>query len=68
MPPIFSWLQKLGNVDEKEMFKVFNMGIGFVMVVSKYFAHSIARQLCDEGIQTWTIGEVVEGEPGVDLV
>jgi len=68
MPPIFSWLQKLGNVDEKEMFKVFNMGIGFVMVVSKYFAHSIARQLCDEGIQTWAIGEVIEGEPGVDLV
>src|SRR5207245_2499158 len=30
VPPVFSWLQKLGNIDEVEMYRVFNMGIGFV--------------------------------------
>src|SRR5437868_11808157 len=36
MPPVFPWLQKLGNIDEAEMFRVFNMGIGFVVIVSRY--------------------------------
>ncbi len=68
VPPIFTWLQKLGNVDSKEMFTVFNMGIGFVMIVSKYFANSITNQLTKSGVPSWIIGEVVEGETGVDLV
>ncbi|MSR31660.1 MAG: phosphoribosylformylglycinamidine cyclo-ligase [Gemmataceae bacterium] len=68
VPPVFPWIQKLGNIDEPEMFRVFNMGIGFVMIVSKHFAHSIARQLTHDGIPSWVIGEVVAGEAGVDLV
>src|SRR3712207_8884207 len=44
-PPIFRWLQRLGDVDEAEMFRVFNMGIGFVFIVSDYFTHSIIEQL-----------------------
>src|SRR6266851_3603578 len=45
IPPVFSWLQRLGPVAESEMFRVFNMGIGFVMIVSRYYADSIQRQL-----------------------
>ena len=33
MPPAFSWLQQLGEVDQDEMHRVFNMGIGMVLVV-----------------------------------
>ena len=44
IPPVFTWLQKLGDIDEAEMAKVFNLGIGFVMIVSPYFADSIQRQ------------------------
>ncbi|MFO0876142.1 MAG: phosphoribosylformylglycinamidine cyclo-ligase [Gemmataceae bacterium] len=66
--PIFPWLQRLGNVDESEMFTVFNMGIGFVMIVSEYYAESIVRHLGDEGCPAYVIGEVTAGEPGVDLV
>src|SRR5712692_1833294 len=40
IPPVFGWLQQLGNVDEAEMFRVFNMGIGFVMIVSSYYIES----------------------------
>jgi len=67
-PPVFSWLQNLGPVDEAEMFKVFNMGIGFVVITSPYYAESIQRQLNEERVKTYIIGEVREGEPGVEFV
>ncbi len=67
VPPIFSWLQKAGGVDEAEMFTVFNMGIGFVMIVSPYYAARILRQLADLGQPAWRIGEVVAGEQGVEF-
>ena len=67
-PPIFGWLQRLGNVDEAEMFRVFNMGLGFVLIVSRYYADRVVRLLEDAGYPAFVIGEVVEGEPGVDLV
>src|SRR5206468_3784944 len=37
VPPVFPWLQRLGNIEQQEMETVFNMGIGFVMIVSKYY-------------------------------
>jgi phosphoribosylformylglycinamidine cyclo-ligase len=67
-PPVFDWLQRLGDIDEAEMFRVFNMGVGFVFLVSEYYAESIVRQLAEEGCPAWLIGEVREGEPGVEFV
>jgi phosphoribosylformylglycinamidine cyclo-ligase len=68
IPPVFSWLQQLGGVDEAEMFRVFNMGLGFVMIASPYYAESIQRQLAEDRVPTFVIGEVREGEPGVEFV
>jgi phosphoribosylformylglycinamidine cyclo-ligase len=68
MPAVFPWLQELGGVDEAEMYRVFNMGVGFVFIVSRYYADSVVRQLGDEGYPAWLIGEVRGGEPGVDFV
>ncbi len=68
IPPVFSWLQKLGNIEEAEMYRVFNMGIGFVAIVSRYYAESIQRQFTKEGVPAFEIGEVREGEPGVEFV
>jgi phosphoribosylformylglycinamidine cyclo-ligase len=68
MPPVFAWLQQLGNIEQTEMDRVFNLGIGFVMIVSPYFADSIQRQLCEDRISTYVIGEVLEGEAGVEIV
>jgi phosphoribosylformylglycinamidine cyclo-ligase len=67
VPAVFAWLRNLGNVEEAEMFRVFNMGVGFVFIVSQYYADSIIRQLADEGYPAWVIGEIHEGESGVDL-
>jgi phosphoribosylformylglycinamidine cyclo-ligase len=68
IPAVFRWLQRLGNIDEAEMFKVFNMGIGFVFIVSDYYADSIVRQLGEEDCPAMVIGEVRNGEPGVEFV
>jgi phosphoribosylformylglycinamidine cyclo-ligase len=65
IPPVFPWVQRLGEIDDDEMARVFNMGIGLVLVVSSYYAESITRMLADAGLQTWTIGDVVAGERGV---
>ncbi len=68
VPPVFSWLQKLGEIEQSEMDTVFNLGIGFVMIVSPYYAKNIQRQLEEGGVPTYEIGEVREGEPGVEWV
>jgi phosphoribosylformylglycinamidine cyclo-ligase len=61
MPPVFSWLQRLGGVDDDEMHRVFNMGVGLALVVSDYYAESIQQQLGAQGFETWRIGQIVEG-------
>ena len=65
VPGVFGWLARLGDVDAPEMRRVFNMGLGLVLVVSPYYADSIRSQLADCGMESWTIGEVVEGPRGV---
>ncbi len=45
VPPVFTWLQRLGEVEQAEMDQVFNMGIGLVLVVSPFYAESIRHQL-----------------------
>jgi phosphoribosylformylglycinamidine cyclo-ligase len=67
VPPVFGWLQGLGGIDQAEMDRVFNQGIGFVVIASPYYAESIQRQLCEDRVPTFVIGEVRDGEPGVEF-
>jgi phosphoribosylformylglycinamidine cyclo-ligase len=64
-PPEFAWLQRLGEIDDDEMDRVFNMGIGLVLVVAPYYADSIREQLADAQFANWPIGHVAAGERGV---
>jgi phosphoribosylformylglycinamidine cyclo-ligase len=66
MPPVFPWLQRLGEVEQAEMDVVFNLGIGFVMIVSRFYAESIQRRLEECRVRAFEIGTVIEGEPGVE--
>jgi phosphoribosylaminoimidazole (AIR) synthetase len=50
------------------MFRVFNMGIGFVVICAPSFANSIVGQLEKEGVAAWLIGEVKDGDVGVEVV
>ena len=58
VPPVFPWVQGLGSIAADEMERVFNMGIGMVLVVSPHFAGSIRSQLADLGHDTFPIGTV----------
>ncbi|MEQ8847336.1 phosphoribosylformylglycinamidine cyclo-ligase [Botrimarina sp.] len=60
VPPVFAWLQRLGEVADDEMERVFNRGIGLALVVSEHFAESIAKQLADQGLENWVIGRIDE--------
>jgi phosphoribosylformylglycinamidine cyclo-ligase len=64
VPPVFSWIQRLGEIDPAEMNRVFNMGVGLVMVMKPLFADSICRQLASLGLEAWQIGRIEEHLPG----
>jgi phosphoribosylformylglycinamidine cyclo-ligase len=64
--PVFTWLQNLGEVEDDEMYRVFNMGIGLALVVSPYYAESVQQQLTKSGMQSWVIGRAVEGNQTVE--
>ena len=61
VPPVFPWLQRLGEIDQAEMEQVFNLGVGMVLVVSPFYAESIRHQLADQGIPSWVIGRTAAG-------
>jgi len=65
IPPVFHWIQRLGNVSDDEMFQVFNMGIGLVLIVSAYYADAIARMVHQHGLSCVPIGTVTEGQKRV---
>jgi phosphoribosylformylglycinamidine cyclo-ligase len=60
-PAIFDWLQATGNIADSEMRRVFNMGIGMALVVSDFYAPSIASQISELGIPCVPIGKIVSG-------
>lgn len=66
-PPLFDWLQRLGNIDRGEMFHVFNMGIGFTIIVAPDAVAAVRERLASYPFASWIIGEVVAGERGVEL-
>ena len=66
-PPVFGWLQELGQVAESEMYRTFNMGIGFVLVVAASDVAAVRACLAEQDEQAFVIGRVISGE-GVTLV
>ena len=66
VPPVFQWLQMHGDIADEEMFTVFNMGIGFAMIVAANAAERIRQRLIDEhGVPTYVIGSIKKGKPSV---
>ncbi|PKM84544.1 MAG: phosphoribosylformylglycinamidine cyclo-ligase [Firmicutes bacterium HGW-Firmicutes-11] len=62
IPPIFSWMQHLGSVPEREMFNVFNMGTGLCLVIREEDADQAIRLLSSLGESPSVIGRIVAGE------
>jgi phosphoribosylformylglycinamidine cyclo-ligase len=60
--PVFELLQRAGRVPEAEMYQVFNMGIGMVLLVNADRAEALLRAARVAGHKAWLIGEVVKGK------
>ncbi|MCX7842543.1 MAG: phosphoribosylformylglycinamidine cyclo-ligase [Clostridia bacterium] len=65
--PIFSLLQKIGDISERDIYNTFNMGIGLVMAVDEAIAEDVVKYLDSRDEKAYLIGEIVKGEPGVDI-
>jgi phosphoribosylformylglycinamidine cyclo-ligase len=55
---IFKLIKKLGKVDTNEMFRVFNMGVGFILIVDKEDKSKIINNISNFGVDAYPIGEV----------
>jgi len=61
-PEIFKWLQKEGNIDSHEMYRVLNCGVGMVVIISKESSSQAIEHLSACGENAWLIGEVVHSK------
>ncbi|MCI2077140.1 MAG: AIR synthase-related protein, partial [Sphaerochaeta sp.] len=63
IPPIFPLIQRVGNVTDRDMFNTFNMGVGMIVVVAKEDADAALSVVPG----SYRLGEIVDGEKGVEL-
>jgi len=64
-PEVFDWLQEKGQVEQDEMWRVFNCGVGFVMVVPRVQASKAMASLKKSGAKPFLMGEIVKGKQDV---
>lgn len=62
IPRVFKWVREKAGVSTKEMYRVFNMGIGFVLIVRSGEKLKVLSLLENEGVEAWVIGKVVKGK------
>ena len=62
IPPVFQWLAEAGTVPSEAMFDTFNMGVGFVVIVSPRDVEATLGSLNTQQQRAWVLGEVIDGE------
>jgi len=67
VPPVFRFLQERGGIDPAEMDRVFNMGVGYCLIVRPTFAEGVARRLEKMGETVYRLGKVTKGKGRVKL-
>lgn len=68
MPAIFDWLQQQGNVEQEEMYRTFNCGIGMIVVVPAAQLEDAISLLTAEGENAWHVGNISESTQGTAQV
>jgi phosphoribosylformylglycinamidine cyclo-ligase len=64
MPPLFTWLQQHGGVEDAEMHRVFNCGIGMTVIVANDKADETEAMLRQSGETVFRLGEIRERQQG----
>ena len=67
-PEIFSWLQKLGHIEDNEMLRTFNCGLGMVAIVSPSELDTVLKHFLQHGTQAWVIGEIDSSQGPAEVV
>ena len=67
-PPIFDWLQAQGEISTEEMYNVFNMGVGFTLIVDKENEAAVLNILKQQQVKAYQIGEIVKGDQPIQLL
>jgi phosphoribosylformylglycinamidine cyclo-ligase len=67
VPAVFEAIREAGRVEDAEMFRTFNMGIGYVLVVDRDAAERVSEALGRVGETVYALGDVVAGDRGVEL-
>ena len=67
LPPLFDWLQREGAVAQEEMWRTFNCGIGYTVIVDQAETGATLAALQQLGLSAWQIGEIIAA-PGEDRV
>lgn len=62
LPAIFQWIQKESDISDHELFKTFNCGVGFVVVVAPHEVTHTLKTLKEAGETAWAMGEVEKSE------
>jgi phosphoribosylformylglycinamidine cyclo-ligase len=68
LPPLFRWLKEQGNIAERELYRVFNCGIGMVVIVEPAQERAAVRILKAAGETVWRIGRIVKREKNAPQV
>lgn len=68
IPPIFTMMQREGNVAEEMMYNTYNMGLGMIVAVDPADVDRAMEAMKAAGDQPYVVGKIVDGEKGVDLV
>jgi len=68
IPSIFKKIQKRGSIEETEMFRTFNMGVGMVLVLNPRSVGRALAVLTELGQKAWDIGELVAGNNSVEII
>ena len=67
LPPVFQWLQAGGNIEETEMLRTFNCGIGMILVVDQAAASATLEALAAQGVSGWELGRTSDEITGVQF-
>lgn len=67
VPALFDLIQKNGNIDEHMMYNTFNMGLGMVIAVNPEDVETTMKAIEEAGDKCYVVGNIVEGDKGVDL-
>mgnify|MGYP002602807508 FL=1 len=67
VPALFDLIQKNGNIEEHMMYNTFNMGLGMVIAVNPKDVDATMKAIEEAGDKCYVVGNIVEGDKGVDL-